>query len=93
MTITVADEGPGFPPGEEQRVFDKFYTVDRKGGRRRTGLGLAICRGIVELHGGRIWAENRPAGGAAIHFMLPIIGEPPSIAAVEQLEPLATEKQ
>jgi two-component system sensor histidine kinase KdpD len=93
VTITVADEGPGFPPGEEQRVFDKFYTVDRKGVRGGAGLGLAICRGVVGLHGGRIWAENRASGGAAIHFMLPIVGQPPSVAGVEHLEPLATQKQ
>ena len=68
-------KAPGFRRGKSSE-FLKSSTVDRKGGRRGAGLGLAICRGVVELHGGRIWAENRPAGGAAIHFMLPIIGAP-----------------
>ncbi len=87
VTVTVADRGPGFPPGEEERIFDKFYRVDRQGGRSGAGLGLAICRGIVELHGGHIWAENRPAGGAAIHFTLPIVGEPPAMPVHEEPEP------
>ena len=93
VTVTVADRGPGFPPGEEQRIFDKFYRVDRQGGRSGAGLGLAICRGIVELHGGQIWAENRPAGGAAIHFTLPIIGEPPEMPVQEEPEPPAAATQ
>jgi two-component system sensor histidine kinase KdpD len=93
VTVTVSDEGPGFPPGMEDRVFDKFYRSDRQGGRAGTGLGLAICRGIVALHGGRIWAENRPGGGAAIHFTLPIVGQPPAMPALELSEPLATKAQ
>jgi two-component system sensor histidine kinase KdpD len=56
-------------------------------------LGLAICRGVVELHGGRIWAENRPGGGAAIHFTLPIVGQPPAMPVEELSEPLATRAQ
>jgi two-component system, OmpR family, sensor histidine kinase KdpD len=90
VTVTVTDEGAGFPSGAEQRVFDKFYHVDRKGGRSGAGLGLAICRGVVELHGGRIWAENRPQGGAAVHFTLPIIGQPPSVNIQELPEPVTT---
>jgi two-component system sensor histidine kinase KdpD len=93
VTVTVADQGPGFAPGEDERVFDKFYRADRTPGRSGAGLGLAICRGIVELHGGRIWAENRPAGGAAIHFTLPIVGEPPSTSLQEAPQPPAAETQ
>ena len=94
VLVTVADNGVGFPPGEELRVFDKFYRIGQKPGsspRTGAGLGLAICRGVVELHGGRIWAENRPAGGEAIHFTLPIIGEPPPIPTEERLEPATAE--
>jgi two-component system sensor histidine kinase KdpD len=91
VTVTVADEGPGFPPQALVRVFDKFYRIDRQTGRAGTGLGLSICRGIVELHGGRIWAKNRPGGGAEIHFTLPIVGEPPLMPAGELQAPLATE--
>jgi two-component system sensor histidine kinase KdpD len=90
VTVTVADEGAGFSAGAEERAFDKFYRSDRQSGRAGTGLGLAICRGIIELHGGRIWAENRPCGGAAIHFTLPIVGQPPAMP-VEMAEPLASE--
>ena len=93
VTVTVADEGAGFPAGVEQRIFEKFYRADQQQGRTGAGLGLAICRGIVQLHGGRIWAENRRTGGAAIHFVLPIVGEPPSIPAEEPVEPLTTNKQ
>src|SRR5579884_2009383 len=75
VTISVADRGPGIPEGEEQRIFDKFYRTGPKR-TRGVGLGLAICRGIVEAHGGRIWVENRPGGGAVFRFTLPIDNEP-----------------
>lgn len=77
VTVTVADRGPGIPAGDEQRIFDKFYragTIDGGGG---VGLGLTICRGIIEAHGGKIWAENRPGGGAAFHCTLLLEGTPP----------------
>lgn len=71
MMIEVADRGPGLPPGEEARIFEKFYRLqpDREGG---VGLGLTICRGIVEAHGGRIWAENRTGRGALFRFTIPL---------------------
>ncbi len=71
VTVEVADHGPGLPPGEERRVFEKFYRLQH-GDQAGAGLGLAICQGIVEAHGGRIWAENRPGGGAAFRFTLPL---------------------
>ena len=58
--------GPGFPPGDEARVFEKFYRGHAPGRRSGAGLGLTICRAIVEAHGGRIWAENRAGGGAVV---------------------------
>src|SRR6185436_8561617 len=73
--IEVADEGPGLPPGDEERVFEKFYRGSS--GARGFGLGLAICRAIVTAHGGRIWAENRSPHGAAFRFTLPTEGTPP----------------
>jgi two-component system sensor histidine kinase KdpD len=76
VTAEVGDRGPGLDPGEERHVFEKFYRGHPAAGRG-AGLGLAICRGFVEAHGGRIWAENRPDGGAAFRFTLPLIGTPP----------------
>jgi two-component system sensor histidine kinase KdpD len=81
VTFEVADRGPGLPPGDEQRVFEKFYRVSSTSKSGGTGLGLTICKGIVEAHGGRIWAENRPGGGAIFRFTLPFDGEPPSMPA------------
>jgi two-component system, OmpR family, sensor histidine kinase KdpD len=72
----VADRGPGLPPGDADQVFRKFY---RGGSGSGIGLGLTICRGIITAHGGRIWAENRPGGGAVFRFTLPISGTPPSM--------------
>src|SRR5262249_59448918 len=66
VTIEVADLGPGLPPGEEHRIFDKFYRVPHTAMPSGTGLGLTICRGMVVAHGGRMWAENRPGGGTAL---------------------------
>jgi two-component system, OmpR family, sensor histidine kinase KdpD len=71
LTIEIADHGPGLPRGEEDRVFEKFYRGEPVGARG-AGLGLAICRGIVRAHGGRIWAQNLPGGGVAFLFTLPL---------------------
>jgi len=77
VIVAVADRGPGLPPGEERRIFEKFHRSDRPPSERGAGLGLAICEGIVRAHGGRIWAENRPGGGVAIRFSLPAKDAPP----------------
>lgn len=72
MEICVADRGPGIPPVDKERIFDKFYRVlgtPRSGG---SGLGLAVCKGLVEAHGGHIWVENREGGGARFCFVLPL---------------------
>jgi signal transduction histidine kinase len=75
IRLTVADEGPGIPPSERERIFDKFYRGERtKGMTSGTGLGLAIARTLVELHGGRISVEDRPGGGA--RFVVEIPHEP-----------------
>jgi signal transduction histidine kinase len=69
--FTVADNGLGIPPGDAERVFGMFERLhgpDEYGG---TGIGLAICRRIVERHGGRIWCEPREGGGTAFQFTLP----------------------
>ena len=82
VTVEVADRGPGLPPGDENRVFDKFYRGSGSTSRG-AGLGLAICRGIVEAHGGRIWAENRPEGGVTFRFALPLTGTPPELEGID----------
>jgi two-component system sensor histidine kinase KdpD len=69
VLVRVSDAGPGIPAGELPQIFEKFYRGAGSGG---AGLGLAICRGLVEAHGGRIWAENRPEGGASFAFTLPL---------------------
>jgi two-component system sensor histidine kinase KdpD len=73
VVIEVCDEGPGIPPADLDRVFDKFYRVQAQDRRRAgTGLGLAICRGFVEAHGGHITAENRVDGpGTVLRVSLP----------------------
>ncbi|MBI3273250.1 MAG: DUF4118 domain-containing protein [Planctomycetes bacterium] len=77
VIVALADRGPGLQPGEERRVFDKFYRTTAEGRGRGMGLGLTVCEGIVRLHGGRIWAENRPGGGVTFRFSLPLVGELP----------------
>jgi two-component system sensor histidine kinase KdpD len=81
VVFQIADCGPGIPIGDEERVFDKFYRARPDGGG--VGLGLTICRGIVEAHGGRIWALNRPEGGALFQFTLPLEGRPPEFKPEE----------
>jgi two-component system sensor histidine kinase KdpD len=78
IVVEVVDHGPGLMPGDEEHVFDKFYRA-QPANVRGVGLGLTICRGIVQAHGGRIWAENRPEGGAVFRFTLPLEGEPPEV--------------
>jgi two-component system sensor histidine kinase KdpD len=83
VVVTIADRGPGIPIEEADKIFEKFYRLPREAGGGGAGLGLAICRGVVEAHGGRIWAENREGGGAAFHFSLPIEGTPPQLKPEE----------
>ncbi|MBL8484551.1 MAG: sensor histidine kinase KdpD, partial [Rhodocyclaceae bacterium] len=71
VSISVADRGPGLPPGREHELFDKFTRAAPEGSVAGVGLGLAICRAIVAAHGGRIDAEARAGGGALFRFTLP----------------------
>jgi two-component system phosphate regulon sensor histidine kinase PhoR len=73
IDIVVSDSGPGIPPADLTRVFERFYRVDKARSRPGgTGLGLAIVRHLVELHGGTVTAENRPEGGARFTLTLPV---------------------
>ena len=69
--VRVSDKGPGIPPAELERIFHRFYRVDRSRSRPGTGLGLAIAKHLVVLHGGTIRAYNRPAGGITFEVRLP----------------------
>jgi len=86
VTVEVADRGPGIPSGEESRIFEKFYRTREQAPGGGAGLGLTISRGIVTAHGGRIWAENRPGGGAVFRFTLPLGDRPPAEAAQQPSE-------
>jgi two-component system sensor histidine kinase KdpD len=77
VLVELTDRGPGILEGQQEHIFDKFTRGGVPGGG--VGLGLSICRVIIEAHGGRIWAENRPGGGAVFRFTLPFEGEPPRI--------------
>ena len=81
MEIEVADRGPGVDASNVERVFEKFYRA-REGEGGGVGLGLTICRGIVSAHGGRIWVEDRPGGGAVFRFTLPIEKKTPSLRSL-----------
>ncbi|WP_295458191.1 two-component system sensor histidine kinase KdpD [uncultured Thiodictyon sp.] len=82
LRVQVTDAGPGLPPGQQERVFDKFTRGERESVRPGVGLGLAICRAIVEVHGGTIRAANGPHGGAEFSFSLPL-GVAPQIAGAD----------
>jgi two-component system sensor histidine kinase KdpD len=71
VRVVVDDAGPGLP-GDPERLFEKFQRGRDEGNTGGAGLGLAICRAIVNLHGGRIEAARRPGGGARFMFTLPV---------------------
>jgi two-component system sensor histidine kinase KdpD len=87
VVITVEDVGPGLPKGKESSIFDMFERGRKESATPGVGLGLAICRAIVEAHGGKIRGETRPLGGARFTIELPR-GEPPSLEGLERLEHL-----
>jgi two-component system sensor histidine kinase KdpD len=80
LRVSISDDGPGLPHGREEAVFQKFTRGDRESATPGVGLGLAICRAIIESHLGKISASNRPGGGANFTFTLPL-GTPPVASA------------
>ncbi|MBI4927254.1 MAG: sensor histidine kinase KdpD [Anaerolineae bacterium] len=70
--ISVRDEGPGIPDEYLETVFEKFFRITRSDQPNGSGLGLSICKGLVEAQGGRIWARNNPGAGATFTFTLPV---------------------
>jgi two-component system sensor histidine kinase KdpD len=83
VEISVADQGPGIPKGLENQLFEKFYRVRQEAAQSGVGLGLAICKAIIEAHGGSIQAQNRPTGGAVFSFMIPLDHTPPALEPEE----------
>ena len=67
VLVAVRDSGPGIDPTHLERVFDAFYTTKPSG----TGMGLSICRSIIDAHGGKLWAGANEPRGAAVQFTLP----------------------
>jgi two-component system phosphate regulon sensor histidine kinase PhoR len=73
IEVFVQDDGPGIPPEALDRVFERFYRVDKARSREQggTGLGLSIVKHIVQNHGGEVWAKSEPGKGATFFFTLP----------------------
>ncbi|MDX7989979.1 two-component system sensor histidine kinase KdpD [Xenorhabdus littoralis] len=78
--IEVWDAGTGIPQGQEQLIFDKFSRASKESAIPGVGLGLAICRAIIEIHGGKIWAADNKKGGASFHFILPLEQSPNNVS-------------
>jgi signal transduction histidine kinase len=74
IELCVRDDGPGIPAESLERVFERFYRVDKARSREQggTGLGLSIVKHIVASHGGKVWAKSEPGSGTAFYFTLPV---------------------
>ena len=74
LVISIADQGPGIPSNELTKIFDRMYRIEQRltSGVDGIGLGLSICRRLVEAHGGRIWAESEVGKGSTFRFTLPL---------------------
>ena len=79
LCFVIEDDGPGIPTEERERIFERF--VQGSGDRPGSGLGLALCKLVVEQHGGHIWAEPVESGGARVCFALPLVAPAHTAAA------------
>jgi two-component system sensor histidine kinase KdpD len=83
LRLRIADNGPGLPPGREEALFEKFARAKSESTTPGVGLGLAICRAILQAHQGRIWAEPADGGGAVFVLAFPL-GQPPVVPEIEE---------
>jgi two-component system phosphate regulon sensor histidine kinase PhoR len=74
ILFSIQDTGPGIPPEDLPRIFERFYKTDPARSSSGTGLGLSIARHLVEAHGGKIWAESIEGEGSTFNFTVPIAG-------------------
>jgi two-component system sensor histidine kinase KdpD len=84
LNVSVLNHGLGIAEGEEEKIFDKFYRSGVNDTIAGTGLGLTICRSIVQFHGGKIWAERLQANMTRFVFTLPAAEQPPAIVPEEE---------
>jgi signal transduction histidine kinase len=87
ISMSVTDDGPGFPPGTTEKVFERFFRADPSRSGSGSGLGLAIVRELARAHGGEAWAENVAPHGARVTVLMPIV---PAMPAAKSTEPSAT---
>jgi two-component system, OmpR family, sensor histidine kinase KdpD len=86
LSLVVEDRGPGLPAGREQALFEKFERGRKEGATSGVGLGLAICRAVVQAHGGQIRGDNAPGGGARFVITLPLGTPPADVGAQASIE-------
>lgn len=79
--VSVEDTGRGLDPVSSGKIYDAFFTTKPEG----MGMGLAICRSIVEIHGGSLWAEPRRPGGTRFIFQIPVVADPAAVGSSRDL--------
>jgi two-component system sensor histidine kinase KdpD len=84
--VSVADDGPGIPENLKDQIFEKFTRGEKESTKAGVGLGLSICKAIVEAHDGKIWANNKSPHGAIFTFSLPL-GIPPELPPTDEIQP------
>ena len=76
VVISVRDRGPGVPTEDAERIFDPFFRSESSGGVKGMGIGLAVCKRLIEAYGGRVWLTPHDGGGSDFSFSLPLLSQP-----------------
>jgi two-component system sensor histidine kinase KdpD len=84
--VSVADDGPGLPENSKDQIFEKFTRGEKESTKAGVGLGLSICKAIIEAHDGKIWANNKAPQGAIFTFSIPL-GIPPELPPTDEIQP------